>query len=65
MDINLSAIGGMAGSISLLIILADKIYYLVNHRRVRSKCCGRNMDMSIDIDQTTPNITPPQERALI
>ena len=60
---DLSVIGSMAGSISLLIIIVEKVYYLVNHRRVRSKCCGKHMDMSIDIEHTTPTITPSQERA--
>lgn len=26
----------------------------VNHRILRSKCCGKALEVSIDIDQTTP-----------
>ena len=65
MDINLSAIGGLAGSLSLLIIIIEKAYNFCNHKRVISKCCGKVANMSIDVENTTPNITPPQERAFL
>lgn len=26
----------------------------VNHRRIRSNCCGHKMETSIDIESTTP-----------
>ena len=55
----------MAGSISLLIIIIEKAYNFCNHKRVVSKCCGKIANMSIDVENTTPNITPPQERAFL
>ena len=29
----------------------------INHTRIRSRCCGRTADMSLDIEKTTP---PPK-----
>jgi hypothetical protein len=55
MDFNLSSIGGVAGVVSLIITLVDK---LAVHKRIRSKCCGRTADMSLEIDSNTS--TPPQ-----
>lgn len=26
----------------------------INHRRIRSNCCGHKMETSIDIENTTP-----------
>lgn len=26
----------------------------LNHKRIRSKCCGRTMDVSVDISNTSP-----------
>jgi len=55
MDFNLSSIGGIAGVVSLIITLVDK---LAVHKRIRSKCCGRMADMSLEIDSNTG--TPPE-----
>lgn len=30
----------------------------INHRRLRSNCCGKALDMSVDIESTTPPIKP-------
>lgn len=45
--------GASATTISILFILGW-IYKTVNHRRLRSKCCGVDLDASIDIEDTTP-----------
>jgi hypothetical protein len=54
-------IGGIAGILSIVLIVSEKIYQLVNHRRVRSNCCGKRTEISLDIENTTP----PSEKALI
>jgi len=33
------------------------IYRAVNHKRLRSSCCGHKMEMSVDVENTTP---PPE-----
>jgi hypothetical protein len=30
----------------------------INHKRVRSTCCGKKMDASLDIETTTPQGVP-------
>ena len=32
----------------------------INHKRIRSTCCGKNITSSIDIESTSP-IKPPPE----
>jgi len=34
--------------------LGSGIYTALNHRRIRSTCCGKKMEASLDIEQTTP-----------
>ena len=40
----LAFISGMSGG----------IYTALNHRRIRSNCCGRKVEASLDIENTTP-----------
>ena len=56
---DLTNAGGIAGLVSLVIVIADRVIQLVNHKRVRSKCCGRVADASLDVETTTP----PSEKA--
>ena len=52
MDFN--TIGTYAGSISFLIHIGQAIFSLINHKIIRSSCCGRQGHISIDVDDTTP-----------
>ena len=45
--------GASATTISILFILTY-IYKAVNHHRIRSRCCGYNLDASVDVEETTP-----------
>jgi hypothetical protein len=45
--------GASATTISILFVLAW-IYKTVNHKRLRSHCCGHDLDASVDIEDTTP-----------
>ena len=48
------ASGGIgAGAVGALGI-AYRVYLAVNHHRVRSNCCGKEMVVSVDVEQTTP-----------
>ena len=56
MDVNQIILGGISGStFTLTVFIIYKIYYCVNHRRIRSSCCGKKMEASIDIDSTSSN----------
>lgn len=47
----------IAGYVALALMVADKIYQAVNHHRIRSNCCGKQLVASIDVEHTTP---PPK-----
>jgi hypothetical protein len=51
---DLSNAGGIAGLVSLVIVIVDRVIQTVNHKRVRSKCCGRTAEASLDVENTTP-----------
>jgi hypothetical protein len=42
------------GLTGFAISIAGVIYTAVNHKRVRSKCCGRLLEASLDVENTTP-----------
>lgn len=44
--------GAALGRTGLFISLVGIIYSAINHKHIRSKCCGRNLEFSIDIDST-------------
>ena len=58
---DLPSIGGILGVASMVIHIIEKVYMAVNHKRVRSRCCGYNTEVSLDVDNTTP----PGEKALL
>lgn len=39
---------------SIVISIIGTVITVINHKRIRSKCCGREIDASIDINNTTP-----------
>ena len=47
-----SDLGTIFGSGGLVISIISMIYAAINHKRIRAKCCGRNMDFEINIDPT-------------
>jgi hypothetical protein len=56
-QITMSQIGLGGGVLSILSVLVAVFKYL-NHRTIRSKCCGVQGEMGIDVD------TPKQETAV-
>jgi len=52
--------GGVGASIVIALGVLYKIYTAVNHHRIRSKCCGREIEASIDVDETTPKNSNPR-----
>lgn len=51
-----SLLTGSIGGVSVAGVLgiAFGIYKCVNHKRCRSACCGRKMEVSFDVESTTP-----------
>lgn len=54
--------GAIMGTVAVIISVITAIIGAVNHKRLRSNCCGKNMEMSVDIESTTPpRIAPAPE----
>jgi len=47
-------IGSVLGYVSMVAMGIGSIVALVNHRRIRSSCCNREVSVSLDIDNTSP-----------
>jgi hypothetical protein len=54
MDNNTLTTAGLASTFTILAGLLYKIYMVVNHKRIRSNCCGKKLEASLDIENTTP-----------
>jgi hypothetical protein len=54
MDGNTTTIVAFAG---LIISIGTTVITAINHRRVRSSCCKKELEVSFDIEQTTPPIS--------
>jgi hypothetical protein len=51
---SIQSFGMYGGIISILLHCGQAIYAAVNHTRVRSNCCGRVSEVSLDVEKTTP-----------
>jgi hypothetical protein len=51
--------GGIGASI---IAVLGLIYTAINHKKVRSKCCGREVSASIDIEPSSPEKKQDKEK---
>ena len=51
MDQNATAILAI---VSTVISVGGTVLAVVNHTRIRSVCCGQKLDVSLDIEKTTP-----------
>jgi hypothetical protein len=44
-------------SLSLILGIVSNIIHIVNHKRIRSNCCGRKLEASLDIS-SVESISP-------
>jgi hypothetical protein len=47
-----STTSGVLGIMGFLISGAGAIYAAINHKKIRFHCCGKDLDVSVDIDET-------------
>ena len=47
-----STTGGVLGIFGILISGGSVIYAAINHKRIRCRCCGKDLDISVDVDPT-------------
>jgi hypothetical protein len=45
---------GIIGLVALGISIIGSVLGVINHRRLRSHCCGQDLVASIDLESTTP-----------
>ena len=48
------ASGGIGAGAVVVLGILYRVYLAVNHHRVRSNCCGKEMVVSVDVETTTP-----------
>jgi hypothetical protein len=53
MEISWESAGLGSGTVAILMI-AYKLYTMMNHTRIKSQCCGKKFEASIDVEKTTP-----------
>ena len=50
---------GIIAIIGLVISVGGSVLAIVNHKRIRSNCCGKKIEASLDIEETTPPTSLP------
>jgi hypothetical protein len=45
---------GVLAIVSIVVSVGGSILAVVNHTRIRSVCCGRKLEVSLDVEKTTP-----------
>lgn len=53
------------GIVALVISVGGAVVGIVNHKKVKSKCCGKSLEASLDIESTTPTVSPERRKSLI
>jgi hypothetical protein len=51
-------VGVVGGYVAMALTIVGAIYAAVNHKRVRSNCCGSRGEISLDVDTMQANSTP-------
>jgi len=50
----LASIGGIAGLVSVVIHIVDKVVVSKCHKRLHSTCCDKTVDIEMALDNGTP-----------
>jgi hypothetical protein len=45
---------GILSIVAVVVSIGGSILGIINHKRVRSTCCGNKLDVSLDVESTTP-----------
>jgi hypothetical protein len=54
MDNNTLTTAGLASTFTVVAAILYKIFLVINHKRCKSNCCGKNLIASFDVEETTP-----------
>ena len=50
----LASVGGIAGLVSIVIHILEKVIAYKCHKRLHSSCCDKQIDMEVALDNGTP-----------
>jgi len=51
---------GILSIVAIIVSIGGSIIAIINHKRIRSNCCGKEIIASVDVESTTPpNIKVP------
>lgn len=53
------------GIVALIVSVGGTILGIINHKRIRSNCCGKNITASFDVESTTPTVAPVKAPAVV
>lgn len=56
MDYNTMAQIGFGGGVMGIVAVLGRVLMVVNHRTLRSRCCGRSAEIGIDVDSPPPTV---------
>lgn len=45
---------GILSIVAIVTSVGGALLALVNHQRIRSNCCGKKLEVSLDVEKTTP-----------
>lgn len=48
--------GEILGLVAIIISVGGTILGVINHKKIRSKCCGKELSASLDIEPSTPPV---------
>jgi hypothetical protein len=49
-----SSDSGVIAIVGLIVSIGGAVLAMINHKRIRSTCCGKKLETSLDIEDTTP-----------
>ena len=57
-------VGVVGGYVAMALTIAGAIYAAINHKRIRSNCCGKRGEISLDVDTMPANSAPSPKPAV-
>jgi hypothetical protein len=45
---------GILSIVAVIVSVGTTVIGIINHKRIRSSCCGRKVEVSVDVEETTP-----------
>lgn len=67
----MDSVSNVGGYLGIIVTVGGIVFAAVNHKRLRSNCCGRKIDVSIDVEATNPSptvdkgIQSPKDKTMI